>query len=149
MKSSSTELVRLFLGAAYATAGCIKAFEFHSFLDDIRKFDIVPTSLLVPAGFAIIGAEIILGCSLIVKFRTPLMAFLLGIMTSLFTMGLLVLSWSGQAANCGCFGSFMPERVGAVVITRDILLIAGCFWLAEKYRLENRYDRSIRWRKKK
>jgi uncharacterized membrane protein YphA (DoxX/SURF4 family) len=130
MKSFFAESLRLFLGAVYAIAGFIKVLEFNSFLGEIMKYGLVPTSILVPFGVFIIAAEIMLGFSLIAKFRIRLTAFLLGIVTCVFTIALLIISSRGQGVNCGCFGSFFPEKVGVIILMRDMLLIAGCFWLS-------------------
>jgi uncharacterized membrane protein YphA (DoxX/SURF4 family) len=143
MKSFLADLLRLALGLVFASAGGIKIFEFNAFLNDISRFDMVPASLLKPAGVAIIGAEIILGSSLIIKFRVWLTALLLAGMTSAFTVAMFALAERDRTANCGCFGPLLPEKVGTAVILRDLLLIAACLWLAAADFLANERGQSV------
>ena len=143
MKSFFADTLRLFMGAVYLTAGCLKALEFYVFLDDLNKFGMVPAPFLVPAAIGIIGAEVFFGFSLIVKFRTSLMALFLGMMTCTFTIALLILALRNQNANCGCFGTWFPEKVGAAAIIRDMIFSAGCFWLAINDRVEESSGKGV------
>ena len=130
MKRFVSELVRLTLGIAYATAGCLKLFDVDSFLSDIKAFDIVPGMLVVPAALFIIGGEIFLGLALAARYRTKTMAALLALLTSLFSIGVLIVTVENRTVNCGCFGSMLPEQTGAGVLARDFFMIAACVWLS-------------------
>lgn len=113
-----------------AFAGCAKLFDAQSFLNTIQRLDLVPSSLVFPIMIIIVQSEIWLGLALVFGFRMRIVAALLAGLVSLFIIVIAVSVVRGTTGGCGCFGSIGSEKLGAELIIRDALILAGCLWLS-------------------
>ena len=120
----------MILGGMMAFAGCVKLFDAQSFLNTIQRLDLVPSRLVFPIMIIIVQSEIWLGLALVFGFRTRIIATLLAGLVSLFIIVIAVALLRGTTGGCGCFGSIGSEKLGAELIIRDTLILAGCLWLS-------------------
>ncbi|HTR81204.1 MAG TPA: MauE/DoxX family redox-associated membrane protein [Bacteroidota bacterium] len=130
MKAFVTDVLRLFLGTVYASAGCLKALDMGSFVYTIDQFGIIPKPIVLPVAVLIIVGEVFLGVALAAKFRPQIISFFLASMTCIFNVGILIAVANNRSINCDCFGQLFPEQIGVGVLARDAFLIAGCLWIS-------------------
>ena len=123
-------VLRVILGTIMTFAGSVKLLDSQSFLNTIRQFDLIPSWLVLPAMTFIVQSEIWLGFAFVVGFRTRTVALLLAGLLSLFILVIAVALLRGTTGDCGCFGPFDSEQIGAGVIIRDTILLGCCLWLS-------------------
>ena len=111
-------------------AGCAKLFDVQSFLNTIRRLDMVPSRLVFPVMIAILQSEIWLGLALVFGLRTRIVAALLAGLVSMFIIVIAVAFLRGTTGDCGCFGSIGSEKLGLGLLVRDTLILSGCLLLS-------------------
>ena len=130
VKSIAAECVRLSIGAVFAFAGFAKLLEFPLFLSTLNGYVVLPDSLVLPAGVAVVLLETLLGSLMCANLFPRATASLLLSLTILFMAATFANIVAGRTAECGCFGSFMREAAGPVLLLRDFFLLVGCAWIA-------------------
>ncbi|HTX17234.1 MAG TPA: MauE/DoxX family redox-associated membrane protein [Bacteroidota bacterium] len=138
------ECVRLFIGAVFLLAGIAKLLDFPQFLTTLHGYAVLPHHLVMPAGIAVVLAEVLLGSLLGVNLFVRETASLLTGMTLLFIAAIFVNIVTGRVGDCGCFGSIVPEEVGPGSLLRDSCLLAGCAWIALIHRTQKKASSSER-----
>jgi uncharacterized membrane protein YphA (DoxX/SURF4 family) len=120
----------MILGGMMTFAGCAKLLDAESFLNAIRRLDLVPSWLILPVMIAILQSEIWLGLALVFGLRTRIVAALLAGLVSIFIIVIAVALLRGATGDCGCFGPIGSEKLGLGLLVRDTLILSGCLWLS-------------------
>jgi uncharacterized membrane protein YphA (DoxX/SURF4 family) len=127
MKLILKRTILILAGALFVFSGAMKAVDSQSFAILIDRYG---------AGWAgygapfISGIEIILGLCLILNIRPRLTSLIVGLLTVVFTIAFTYAFFVRGVQDCGCMGSFRFLKIPAFVsFARNILIIAGCFWI--------------------
>lgn len=111
-------------------SGFLKILDVGSFFEDVRNFDILPAALVEPAAIVVVAGEVLFGFALVVGHRKRIASFALAVMTGTFSIAIAVCYVRGISIECGCFGSVFRDRIDLGALLRDVMLMAGCLWLA-------------------
>lgn len=126
-------ILHLLFGGVFVYAGVMKAWRPMVFLDDVRSFALLPDpyagmlAMFLPWLEIFGGLAVITGCLRkggLLVLNGSLIAFLIAISIAWFR---------GTDIRCGCFGdSGAATSNYAVLIARDLVLLALGLWLAWK-----------------
>jgi hypothetical protein len=130
-KQRTAILFRVLIGAILVTTGVGKLLDVAGFARVLGTYRTFADSLLLPIAVLVPVAELLLALWLFSAWR-PFAAA----MTAL-AMHLTYAGWSASAVlrglkleNCGCFGVFLPRRLGWSTVAEDLVAAALCGTLA-------------------
>lgn len=118
--------IQVLIGALFISSGFLKALDSQSFivLTGLYGFGEF-LSHLAPLMSAI---EIILGLCFILDIKPKLTSLAIGLLTIFFTIAFGYAFYFKGIEDCGCMGSLLKINP-YISLGRNILIIAGCFWL--------------------
>jgi len=121
------EVCRFLLGAVFIIAGLSKAVDFHGFVGQIERFDLIARHTHLIAG-ALLFLELFLGLLCVLGLYPRMAVGGLGLLLSLFSIVIAYGLATGKNASCGCFsdmfGHVGPEAGSLwLALIRDILLL--------------------------
>ena len=113
----------ILIAAVFLTSGGAKLLNLQSFVETVRRFELLPDSLARFVGYVLPFTEVMLGLLLLVDFYRVL---LLGIAVALlltFSFGMAVNLIRGKTdISCGCFGS-SKESLTWFLVVRNVVII--------------------------
>jgi len=122
--------VRLLAAGIWLVAGVAKALDFTAFQAQLQGYDVLPSGLVTPAGYALPLGEIALGGYLLVGVLVRPAAVVSCVLMVVF-IAAQAQAWArGLVIDCGCFGTADLQRVGPGTVLRDVALAAPSVVLA-------------------
>lgn len=141
MKEILRKSVLIAIGILYLFSGAIKSIDSMGFAGLIISYGMNWAQYFAPL---IIGFEILLGLLLILDIWPRITAFVVLIVTILFTVAYTYAFIFKGVKDCGCMGSLITIHP-VISFSRNILIIAGCFWVWMFTSVENKYTPA--WKK--
>ncbi len=122
----------LLFGAVFVYAGAVKAASPLTFLDDVRSFQLLPDPYAAWLALGLPWLEIFAGLAVATGLLRAGGLLCLNGLLLVFLVAILI-SWArGLELSCGCFGGNVDVSNYAVLIVRDLALLAlggACWWL--------------------
>lgn len=122
----------LLFGAVFVYAGAVKAASPLTFLDDVRSFQLLPDPYAAWLALGLPWLEIFAGLAVATGLLRAGGLLCLNALLLVFLVAILI-SWArGLELSCGCFGGNVDVSNYAVLIVRDLALLAlggACWWL--------------------
>lgn len=123
---------RLLLGLTLLVFGASKLPDLAGFADTVVSYEVLPSSLAVPYGYALPPAEVVVGLFLILglglKFVAPVAILIIATLIA-GTTGNLYLTET-KVSGCGCFGGLDWKLSSGHIIAQIVMLImAAQIWL--------------------
>ena len=118
---------RFILGTIFILAGISKVFRTASFARALRKFELLPNSLVAPISVAVPILELLCGLVLVLGVVPSLAALLLVISLIAFTTFIGRALIERKKIECGCFGPTAPRPITWWTVVRNMVLL--CFGL--------------------
>lgn len=122
----------LLFGAVFVYAGAVKAASPLTFLDDVRSFQLLPDPYAAWLALGLPWLEIFAGLAVATGLLRAGGLLCLNALLLVFLVAILI-SWGrGLELSCGCFGGNVDVSNYAVLIVRDLALLAlggACWWL--------------------
>jgi hypothetical protein len=123
-------VARVLVGLLLATSGISKLLNFKWFVDVFRGYRILPDSLASIAACMLIGAEMVIGVTLLAGFHIRDFAGLSILLFGGFSTAVLINLLRGRfELPCGCSGFYRRRRIGWNLLARNAGL-AGMSLLA-------------------
>lgn len=110
------------LGLLFIAAASLKALEFNAFVQQIERYQIVPTSMAATAAGCLIVAEALLGAFCVAGFQLGKALRGMIALLAIFVVATLVRWGSLVGTNCGCFGSVATGGPGSVLLHGLVLI---------------------------
>lgn len=129
-------LLRVFLGAILFLAGASKMMSFRTFVGTVALYGILPMSLVAPASYLLVSAEITLGAALILGYFSRGAGLLAACLFLTFAMALAWVLWRKlPVEECGCANLLfdwlgLSTQPNWKVVFLDLLLWVGSFLVA-------------------
>jgi uncharacterized membrane protein YphA (DoxX/SURF4 family) len=102
--------------------------EFHGV---VRNFRLVPEPLDGVIAFALPWVELAIAASLLTGIATHVSGAAAGALLIVFAVAIAINIFRGRTEiDCGCFRQGMRQRLSWALVTRNLVLGAGAFWLA-------------------
>lgn len=121
-----TSFVRAALGAMLLAAGAAKLADMSAFKQTLSS--LAGETLGRTAG-ALAGSEVALGSLLLLQIATPVLDFLVALLTGAFLVFIVKVTRTHAAVTCRCFGALSNASVGARAILRNSALLASALVL--------------------
>ena len=135
-------LIRAGAAAIWLAAGAAKVGELETFRQQVGQYQLLPHALETPFAYALPFVELLVGIYLAVGLLTRAAALAGCALMVLFLIAQAQAWARGLDLDCGCFGSLVHERVGAVTILRDVGLglpsLVLALWPARLLSLDDR-----------
>ncbi len=122
-------LLRLVIGVTFVYASLDKIANPEGFAQAIFYYRMLPAVLLHPFALYLPWLELVAGLALILGVARRGSALLIALMTAMFIVAIMAALARGLDISCGCFDTDSGHSVGADLLWRDALLLAGCFLL--------------------
>jgi len=110
------------LGLVSLLAGIEKTRKPGDFVEGVRQYRIVPARSAPIAGWALIGAELVLGALLVSGLVPALAAVGAIVLFSVFAAALALSLARSNTAPCHCFGASEVEKISPVALVRALAL---------------------------
>lgn len=124
-ESSKSQLLQVgtwLLGVIFVAAAALKALDIGTFLQQIKRYQLIPPDLTSVTGITLILIEAILGICCLAGFQARKALYGMIILLMLF-FAATALRWSLlKGTNCGCFGSISTGGPGMVLLHALLLL---------------------------
>jgi|GEM_PF-5358551 len=128
MKTNAVHIVRIGIALVFLTSGLAKVLDTQAFVTLVRQY--VPGDLAVMV-VIIPPVEAILGICLLLGYQSREIAGTLAWLTLFFTIVYSYGLVSKGITDCACFGSTKNLQLPPwAVYVRNVLLLAGSFWVA-------------------
>ncbi len=122
-------IARAIIGIVFIFAAVGKIHEPMAFLVEIHNYDMLPGFIERIAALWLPWIELLAGIMLLVGYRLKANAALIGIMLTIFTIGVAMAWGRGLDINCGCFGDAVQQKVGLAKILENTAMILGSLFL--------------------
>jgi hypothetical protein len=119
-------LLRIALGALYAAMAAFQVASWPAMPDILGAYDAVPPGALPWLAAALIGAELVAGGWLLARPRSAGLApaWLFAAVAAAWTaLGVQAYLRGLAVDNCGCFGSYLTQRLTWFTLAQDGLLL--------------------------
>ncbi|MCW2815311.1 MAG: DoxX family protein [Nocardioides sp.] len=125
-------LARLVVGVVWLWAGLVKLAEPLGSVRAVQAYDLLPTALTEPVGYALPAVEVVVGLALVVGVMTRGAAVISVLLFVAFVIGIASAWARGLEIDCGCFGGggYDPDAASQypVDLARDAaLLLASAY----------------------
>lgn len=118
-------LLRLAVGGLFIYAGALKATDPARFADDVEAYRIVSYRASAALAIYLPWLEMICGAGLIVDPLRRGATIILMSLTAIFILAAGSAWMRGLDISCGCFGPQSPHMHAAVLIARNVLILAA------------------------
>ncbi|MGC8898641.1 MAG: MauE/DoxX family redox-associated membrane protein, partial [Bacteroidota bacterium] len=118
-------LLQRFLGLVFIISGVAKMWDVYGFSEIARDYHILPQAFVIPFSILVPFAEFVLGLMLVLNYLPKISSLTLLLMVSMFTVFTLLRYASGNASECGCFGTLIHRGVDWKFFAENIMLIGG------------------------
>lgn len=115
---SATAMTVVLFAAAWAKLRAPDRFE-----RALRSYEVIPQRAIPILVVAVPAAELVFGTLQWIVLLQPMIGIAMAAMLVVFTALLLRTLMTGRQADCGCFGSALPEKVSWFSILRNVVLI--------------------------
>ncbi len=114
---------QILLGAIFIFAGLEKIKNPELFAIEIENYRLFPIALINIIAITLPFLELFTGILLLFGVFPKENAFVITLLLAIFTLMVLIAIIRGLDINCGCFGTAHAEKVGAVKIIQNVILI--------------------------
>lgn len=111
------------LATVFLLAGFAKLFSLSSFARAVRKYRLLPPSVVTPVAFALPPLEVSCGVLLFFGVATTAVSLLLACALVAFTAVVGRALAQGRVIECGCFGPTAPKRITWTAVARNVVLL--------------------------
>ncbi|MDO9457740.1 DoxX family protein [Nocardioides sp.] len=126
-------LARLVVGGVWIWAGFAKLADPLGSVQAVQAYDLLPTSLAEPIGYALPAVEVVIGLALVVGVMSRGAAAISVVLFVGFVIGIASAWARGLEIDCGCFGGggYDPDASSKypVEIARDVALLAASLFV--------------------
>jgi uncharacterized membrane protein YphA (DoxX/SURF4 family) len=126
-------VARLVTGGVWIVAGALKVTDPAASIDAIRAYELLPSSVVEPLGYALPAIEVVVGLALVVGAFTRGAALVSAVLFVAFIVGIASVWARGIEIDCGCFGGGGPKEDASSAypweIARDAALLAASCYL--------------------
>ena len=112
-----------FLGALFVASGVAKLWDIYAFSEVVRRYGILPESLVVPVSILVPFVEFVLGVMLLMYFRLRIVSIGLTLLVASFTILSFIRYKGGDVSECGCFGKLFQRQFGWGLFAENFALI--------------------------
>jgi putative oxidoreductase len=116
---------RVALGLVFIAAAVTKLPDLRTFAEEVANYQLLPAMLVPLAAVAFVGAELVLGASLLAGIWVRASAVLAGAMLVVFIVALSQALVRGIDLRCGCFGGADVATWGTVARDVGLLVVAA------------------------
>lgn len=116
-------------------AGLSKLPRQREFADAVERYQLVPARLVRPVSRAVPVAELLAGAALLLGLGLQIVAALVALMLTAFTIAVSVALLRGREIDCGCFTGVSPQQITWLTVGRNttLLLLASLLsWQAPR-----------------
>lgn len=134
MPATAACIARLLTGLLFLFAGLAKIADPVRFLLTLRKFDLVPETVIRFTAVYIPWVELLLGLCMVAGLLYRTSALMLAFLNAAFTIAILSVILRGMEIDCGCFGLLadvlkIPDQADFKAVIRNIIIIAMCLYV--------------------
>lgn len=129
-KSASLILLRLALGALFASAGFSKLLHIEKFAFDVQSYQLLPSFLVGPFTLSLATLEATLGLALLLGLFTRTAALIVSALTTIFIFAICINLIRGNIVDCGCYGILGSDRISTTVLLRNLIIFFATLTLA-------------------
>lgn len=121
-------IVALLIGIVFLLSGLSKNIDSDSFIGTLFQYGFGMFSYVAPL---ISPVEVILGVCLLLNYRVRTAAFVVFILTLVFTIAFLFAHFVRGVEDCGCFGDWL-QLSPTVAILKNVLIMSGALFIIFK-----------------
>lgn len=125
------KIIAACIGILFLISGISKAVDSYSFTQLFSSYGFNFFGYLSPL---ISAVEIIIGLCLILFVAPATTSLVTAILTTIFTIAFSYAYFVKGIEDCGCFGKFITGIPPYISFIRNLLIIAGSFWIWKKYK---------------
>lgn len=116
---------RFVLGVLFVAAGVAKLGQRRLFASAVRRYRVLPESVVGPVAAGLPWLELGVGGLLIGGIALPVVAVAAAGMLVVFAAGMALNLGRGRRIDCGCRGVGVPRRIGWPSVARNLVLAAA------------------------
>src|SRR5579885_812589 len=121
----------LALSIIFASSAAMKFADIAEFTTALEDYRILPTPLVIPAGWAIPLLEAAGALGLVANRTRPAAALLLAVLVAAFSAAIAInLARGRRQIDCGCFGPALRQALSGWLVARNFMLIVAAIAVA-------------------
>lgn len=119
-------LLRGSLGSVFVAASAHKALRPTRFKRAVRGYALVPSVLVGPTAWAMIGVEFMIGVSLLFSLAPAVMLAAAAVVLAVLAGAVAINLVRGRTIDCGCSVGTTPQIISWGLVARNVVLVGVC-----------------------